>query len=110
MAIPSPTSGPRLPSKSSVKSRVRNKCWNHNTSRLLLVERVMPTQMRAEHVHQRMAMMDMHMLGLLGGQERTESEYRKLFGASGFTLSRVVPLSTVSENVDTSIIEAIPLE
>jgi DNA invertase Pin-like site-specific DNA recombinase len=31
MAIPSPTSGPRLPSKSSVKSRVRNKCWNHNT-------------------------------------------------------------------------------
>jgi hypothetical protein len=79
-------------------------------SRLLLVERVMPTQMRAEHFHQRMAMMDMHMLGLLGGQERTESEYRKLFGASGFTLSRIVPLSTVSESVDTSIIEATPLE
>ena len=50
------------------------------------------------------------MLGLLGGQERTESEYRELFGASGFTLSRIVPLSTVSENVDTSIIEATPLE
>ena len=32
MAIPSPTSGPRLPAKSSVKSHVRNKCWNHNTS------------------------------------------------------------------------------
>jgi hypothetical protein len=32
MAIPSPTSGPRLPPKSSVKSHVRNKCWNHNTS------------------------------------------------------------------------------
>jgi hypothetical protein len=31
MAIPSPTSGPRLPPKSSVKSHVRNKCWNHNT-------------------------------------------------------------------------------
>jgi O-methyltransferase domain/Dimerisation domain len=79
-------------------------------SRLLLVERVMPIQMRAEHGHQRTAMMDMHMLGLLGGQERTESEYRKLFGASGFTLSRIVPLSTVSESVDSSIIEATPLE
>ena len=33
MAIPSPTSGPRLPPKSSVKSHVRNKCWNHNTRR-----------------------------------------------------------------------------
>src|ERR1019366_10266387 len=31
-AIPSPTSGPRLPPKSSVKSPVRNKRWNHNTS------------------------------------------------------------------------------
>ena len=49
------------------------------------------------------------MLGLLGGQERTESEYRKLFGASGFTLSRILPLSTVSERVDSSIIEATPL-
>ena len=77
-------------------------------SRLLLVERVMPIQMRAEHGHQ--AMMDMHMLGLLGGQERTETEYRKLLGASGFTFSRIVPLSTVSESVDTSIIEATPLE
>src|SRR4029077_2883478 len=34
MAIPSPTSGPRLPPKSSVKSHVRNKCWNHNTSNI----------------------------------------------------------------------------
>ena len=32
MAIPSPTSGPRLPPKSSVKSHVRNKSWIHNTS------------------------------------------------------------------------------
>ncbi len=79
-------------------------------SRLLLVERIMPRQVRAEHGHQRMAMMDMHMLGLLGGQERTESEYRKLFGASGFALSRIVALSTVSENLDTSIIEATPVD
>ena len=32
MAIPNPTSGPRLPPKSSLKSPVRNKRWNHNTS------------------------------------------------------------------------------
>src|SRR5271154_3283843 len=29
---PKPKSGPRLPSKSSLKSPVRNKRWNHNTS------------------------------------------------------------------------------
>jgi O-methyltransferase domain len=79
-------------------------------SRLLLVERVMPTQMRAEHVHQRMAMMDMHMLGLLGGRERTEAEYRTLLDASGFTLSRILSVSAVSERIDTSIIEATPLQ
>ena len=79
------------------------------TSRLLLVERVMPIQMQAEHSHRRVAMMDMHMLGLLGGRERTEAEYRTLLDASGFTLSRILSLSAVSERIDTSIIEATPL-
>src|SRR5258708_6214831 len=79
------------------------------TSRLLLVERGMPIQMQAEHSHRRMAMMDMHMLGLLGGRERTEAEYRTLLDASGFTLSRILSLSAVSERIDTSIIEATPL-
>jgi hypothetical protein len=79
------------------------------TSRLLLVERVMPIQMQAEYSHRRMAMMDMHMLGLLGGRERTEAEYRTLLDASGFTLSCILPLSAVAECIDTSIIEATPL-
>jgi hypothetical protein len=36
-------------------------------------------------------MLDMTMLALMGGQERTEAEYRSLLGKAGFSLARVVP-------------------
>jgi SAM-dependent methyltransferase len=35
--------------------------------------------------------MDLHMLVLLGGRERTESEFRGLLGRAGFDLLRVIP-------------------
>ena len=35
--------------------------------------------------------MDLNMLVLLGGRERTEEEYRRLLGAAGFRLERVIP-------------------
>lgn len=35
--------------------------------------------------------LDLNMLALPGGQERTEAEYRVLFAAAGFTLTKVVP-------------------
>jgi SAM-dependent methyltransferase len=38
--------------------------------------------------------LDMVMLALFTGQERTEEEFRQLFVASGFELSRVIPTST----------------
>ncbi len=41
---------------------------------------------------------------LIGGRERTESEYRALLGASGFALKRVVALPAPLH-----VIEAVPL-
>ena len=37
------------------------------------------------------------------GLERTEEEYRRLFAAHGFRLTRVVPTAT-----DISVVEAVP--
>ena len=36
-------------------------------------------------------LLDLHMMVALGGVERTEAEYRRLFSAHGFRLSQVVP-------------------
>jgi hypothetical protein len=35
--------------------------------------------------------MDLNMLVLLGGQERTEEQFERLFQAAGFRLERVIP-------------------
>jgi hypothetical protein len=35
--------------------------------------------------------MDLEMLVMAGGKERTEQEFRELFDRSGFTLTRIVP-------------------
>jgi hypothetical protein len=35
--------------------------------------------------------MDLNMLVILGGRERTEAEYGRLFEAVGFRLERVIP-------------------
>jgi hypothetical protein len=35
--------------------------------------------------------MDLNMLVLLGGRERTEEEYQRLFQAAGFRLERIIP-------------------
>ena len=47
--------------------------------------------------------MDLQMLILLGGQERTTAEFRALFAAGGFQLQRVIPTDS-----PTSILEARP--
>ncbi len=48
--------------------------------------------------------LDVAMLALTGGTERTEPEYRELLEASGFRLARVVPTSA-----DIDVIEATPV-
>jgi len=56
--------------------------------KLLLVERLMPARLRHEPG---VAEMDVHMLAMTGGRERTEAEYRALLAAAGFALARVIP-------------------
>ena len=54
--------------------------------KLLLVEMVVPADNRPDFAQA----MDLNMLAILGGRERTEAEYRALLEASGFKLERVI--------------------
>jgi hypothetical protein len=67
--------------------------------RLLIVEMVLPSG-DAPHPGK---MLDMSMLVITGGQERSEAEYALLLGEAGFRLIRVVPTDTA-----VSVIEATP--
>jgi hypothetical protein len=68
-------------------------------ARLLAVEYVLP-----EGDGQTFAkLLDLDMMVLLGGRERTEAEYRRLFATHGFRLTRVVPTAEV-----VSVIEGRP--
>jgi hypothetical protein len=49
-------------------------------------------------------LLDLNMLVIPGGLERTEGEYRELFAAAGFRLSRIVPTET-----EISVIEGLPV-
>ena len=55
--------------------------------RVILIERVMPALAKDAPDTVRV---DLHMLAVTGGRERSEAEYRGLFEAAGFTLGRVV--------------------
>jgi len=68
--------------------------------RLLVVDQVVPAR-NAPGVSK---LMDLEMLVLPGGMERTEEEFRELFGASGFRLERIIPTPALQ-----SIIEGIPV-
>jgi O-methyltransferase/methyltransferase family protein len=70
--------------------------------KLLIIERIMPELMTATPENQRKAMLDMNMLAMPGGQERTEAEYRHLLQQSGSSLKRIIPLG----DLDIAIIEA----
>lgn len=68
-------------------------------SKLLIVEFVLPTG-NTPHPGK---VLDMVMLALPGGTERTESEYAALLAKAGFRLNRVVPTASAA-----SIVEALP--
>jgi hypothetical protein len=69
---------------------------------LLLIEAVLPERAREKPAAIRM---DLHMLALLHGHERTVAEYERLLGAAGFRLGRVVPTGSPA---GISLIEAAP--
>ncbi|MEV7283055.1 methyltransferase [Streptomyces sp. NPDC093252] len=48
--------------------------------------------------------LDLNMMVLLGGRERTAAEFRELLSAAGFALARVIPTRSMSD-----IVEAVPV-
>jgi hypothetical protein len=64
--------------------------------KLLVVEQVLPPANEPSLGK----WLDLHMLVLLTGRERTEAEYRDLLGAAGFELTRVIPTSSGASIVE----------
>ena len=73
-------------------------------SRLLIVEALLPERARDQPAEIRM---DLHMLVLLGAHERTEAQYRRLLGETGFRVARVVPTASPA---GLSVLEAVPAD
>jgi hypothetical protein len=69
-------------------------------SRLLIIEMVLAAG-DAPHFGK---LLDIIMLAIPGGQERTEPEYRDLLDKAGFRLTRVVPTPSAA-----SVVEAVPV-
>ena len=74
------------------------------TSRLLLVERILPDQIDASPVTRALAVSDLNMLVMTGGQERTRAAYAALLETTGFRLTSVSATQTAL-----SVIEAQPM-
>jgi len=71
--------------------------------RLLIVEQIMPERMEPSWPHRHVAARDLNMLVLLGGRERTASEFRALLEAAGLSVKRTVPTA-----LGYCVIEAVP--
>jgi O-methyltransferase len=58
---------------------------------LLLIERVLPPRAeRSATLQPYTSLVDLMMM-VIGGQERTEEEFRALFAQAGFALTRIIP-------------------
>ncbi|HEX6223110.1 MAG TPA: methyltransferase [Chryseolinea sp.] len=68
--------------------------------RILVIERVIPSGNEKSEAK----LFDINMLVVTGGRERTQEEYKKLFHAAGFRLTRII-----STKSPVSIIEACPV-
>ena len=69
-------------------------------TRLLIIEKLIPPGNEPSLAK----LMDIHMLVLSGGLERTEEEYRRLLADTGFRLERIVPTASIM-----SVLEARPV-
>lgn len=82
--------------------RILKNCRKAMTSNsgLLVLERIVPTGNEKSDAK----LFDINMLVMTGGMERTQDEYRKLFAAAGFTLTKCV-----STQSSLSILEGLPV-
>jgi orsellinic acid C2-O-methyltransferase len=72
-------------------------------ARLLLIERLMPEQMRPVPEHRALARTDMNMMVAHAAPERTENQWRRLLLSAGFSVVGVTPVAGAS-----AAIEAVP--
>jgi hypothetical protein len=72
-------------------------------ARLLLVEQILPARAEDSPLSRRIFMVDVQMLVVLAGRERTEDEYRELLRGAGLRLTRVIPTDSRFQ-----LIEAVP--
>ncbi|MFQ5627035.1 MAG: methyltransferase, partial [Methyloligellaceae bacterium] len=70
------------------------------SSKLLIIEMVLPAG-DTPHLGK---MLDMVMLALPGGEERTEQEYGTLLSKAGFHLTQVVPTNSAVSIVEASLV------
>lgn len=84
----------------TILNNVRRAIGERPDTRLLILETVIPPGNNPMFGK----LLDLNMLVIPGGLERTEEEYKALFAASGFHLSRIIPTTT-----EISIIEALPV-
>ncbi len=60
-------------------------------SRLLIVERLLPHRMECTDAYREIAMIDLHMLAVQGGRERSAAQFTMLLAAAGFELTQIAP-------------------
>jgi hypothetical protein len=65
-----------------------------HSTRLLVIETVVPDEIGTSVEARWMAAADLNMLIATGGRERTESEYRALLRAAAFEVERIVPTAS----------------
>jgi hypothetical protein len=75
----------------------------HEEATLVIIERVMPDRIEPRAEHEECCLVDLNMLVVTGGRERTEAEFDTLVRRAGFTLTRVIPTASPF-----SVIEARP--
>ena len=81
-----------------ILSGIRRAAPSH--AKLLLIEALIPDPPRPDWA----ITLDITMLALLHGRERTQNEYKKLLAAAGFRLDRVIDVGQ-----STAILEAVPI-
>ena len=60
-------------------------------SKLLLIERVLPSRVAPSSMAQALVLSDLNMMVMNGGRERTEAEYQTLCAAAGLRLTQIIP-------------------
>jgi hypothetical protein len=73
-------------------------------ARLLVIEGVYPPRIEPSLASVSAASNDVNMLVATGGRQRSEPEFRALYEAAGFTLTRLVP----TPPLHTQVIEGLP--